>query len=56
MKILMVLTVASLLALSACGKAQSDDNSPTIKLVMANDGTNCYVLMQNGDAKGLSCK
>ena len=51
-----LLALLFVMTLSACSSAKSEDIH--VELMSAPDasGTTCYVLMQNGEAKGLSCK
>lgn len=41
-------------ALSSCGRAHANDMH--IESLQAADGNWCYVVVQNGNAAGLSCK
>lgn len=43
-----------LLLFCACGKVSA--TNVTIEPHQAWDGTQCYVLVQDGEAKGISCK
>jgi hypothetical protein len=42
------------LLLSSCAPARSDDVH--IQMTIAPDGTQCYIIMQNGEARGGNCK
>lgn len=47
--------VFTLAMLSGCGKAGAD-GGVQIAPVTAQDGSQCLVLFQNGEARGLSCR